>query len=148
MLSDVVPFDTFQGTNLQLMMDEHAIADHRIFSQGNMWGPELQALRLDGYKVIQKNIGREAYEVRVDPKESRNLARESEFVKLCDELQKKLKEFSIRLGNKPGVPVALTAEEQKGLNDLGYTSKGRSESELSSTQPATQPSTQDSKSAP
>lgn len=127
-LAGVEPEATFQGRDLEPWIFGKTRKDHAIFSQGNMWGPILTALRDRGHKFIQKNVGRELYNMVEDPKEKRNLVKDPAFVALCDEFEKDVAALIKTLGVRLGTAVVLTDAEKKRVEDMGY-ALGRSSSD-------------------
>jgi len=111
---------TFQGASLEKMLYAKTGKNRPIFSQGNMWGPILTAFRKDGFKFIDKSVGRELYDIINDPAERRNLVKEAQFVAKCDKLEADVKFLKEIYGKGRGISVPLTDAEKKHLASLGY----------------------------
>lgn len=122
-LTGIPQESTFQGQNLEEWLLSGRKTPTEVFSQGNMWGPDLTALRVKGYKLIEKKVGREAYHVAEDPKERINLARDAANIEMCNELSKRMSGLMTALGNRPGSQVEQTDADRKLQDSLGYVAR-------------------------
>lgn len=140
-LSSVDPEPSFRGKSLERWMYGGYSKNQPIFSQGNLWGPILTALRDHGHKFIDKRIGREMYDIVNDPKEKRNLVKETQFISLVEEMNKEVESLKLLLGSEIGTKVKLTQTDIDQLKGGGYWLEGMDEKdESSTTMPATRPS--------
>lgn len=120
-LSKIEPEPKFVGKSLERHLFGENRPDESVFSQGNMWGPDLTAIRVKGrHKFIERPPGRELYDIVEDPREKRNLVRESQFATLADELEKVLASFKKLLGERLGTSVKLSKDEIDRLRGGGY----------------------------
>lgn len=122
-LADVPVPAGFAGRSLLPAFEGLTMPPHPILSQGNMWGPALDSLVSDGYKLIRTPRGRMLFNLATDPREHREIALlEPERAQQMDDDLKLLLESVSRSRTAP--VVALSEEDRQRLCSLGYISCG------------------------
>lgn len=113
-----------QGTDLVPWLEGRAAyPSHPVFFEYR------SAVRIDGFKLIQKRGGPELYDVRSDPEEKENLAARPDMRKMVRELKiiikkQHAKDEELReafLKSSKQVPVGRDKEMDERLKKLGYT---------------------------
>jgi len=120
-LADLAIPQEYAGRSLLPPMEGASLPPRPLLSQGNMWGPPLDALRLGPHKLIRFQGKPALFDLRADPEERHNLldsqpalahTLETDLDLLLQALQ------ADSTGNS--LPAQLTPEQRAQLCALGY----------------------------